>query len=235
MTSKAPDFKDTNINMAGGLLPLFPTTCFRRQLTGEPIDKMNEELRRLILEMEKKEQGSKENSIKGGFHSHNKFFEEDNWAVKQLGQLIHKNLAEYVKEFWKNESTVPFEKLEPFEIRMWGWATLIREGGFSAPHIHPNANISGVYYPYIGEIEESDIPNAGCLALCDPRIRAHVSVITGGSETIKIAPLVGSLVAFPSYLEHYVVPFKGKSERISISFNTLFPDKARMVGSAVKD
>lgn len=210
----------------GGSMNLFPTVCFRREHTGSDIDAMNEELRELVLKQEKSGKSSKINSIKGGYHSDIKFFEQDHQAVKQLSGLIEYNFKQYIKDLWRSDSSEPFDKVWPFKIALWGWSVLLREGGFSAPHLHPNANISGVYY-VTGNIEKSDIPNAGHLALCDPRTRAHVWPIRNNYETIKIPPKPGSMVMFPSWMEHYVVPFRGNDERISIAFNIALDQKAR--------
>ena len=39
------------------------------------------------------------------------------------------------------------------------------------------------------------------------------------SEAIKFKPEVGKFLVFPSYLKHFVYPFKCKGERRSMSFN----------------
>ncbi len=213
----------------GGALNLFPTICLRKEHVGPEIDKMNDKLRSLILEQEKAGKGTKVNSIKGGYHSDTKFFEIKNLAVKQLANLIHHNFKIYIKDLWKHDSSEALDKVWPFNIHLWGWSVLIREGGFSAPHIHPNSNVSGVYYVHTGDIAKakSDIQNAGFLALCDPRSRAHVWPIRGHYETVNVPPIEGSMIMFPSHLEHYVIPFRGKTERISIAFNIAFEEKAR--------
>ena len=39
------------------------------------------------------------------------------------------------------------------------------------------------------------------------------------SDTLKVKPEVGKLLVFPSWLKHFVYPFKSKGERRSMSFN----------------
>jgi hypothetical protein len=40
------------------------------------------------------------------------------------------------------------------------------------------------------------------------------------AEAIKFKPEVGKFLVFPSYLRHFVYPFKCEGERRSMSFNT---------------
>ena len=57
-------------------------------------------------------------------------------------------------------------------------------------------------------------------------VRFAVSIISSdleGAQTFGWAnrnPKPGQVLLFPSWLHHYVNPFRGKGERISIAFNT---------------
>jgi uncharacterized protein (TIGR02466 family) len=103
---------------------------------------------------------------------------------------------------------------------------VMREGDWSVPHLHPRANISAVYYVTEPKYNENKAQDAGKLVLMDPRIRAGVFPIMNQVSSIMVPPEVGTIVMFPSYLKHYVMPFKGKGERISVAANLSFSQSA---------
>lgn len=90
-------------------------------------------------------------------------------------------------------------------------------------HQHPNAFLSGVYYPYIPECKDP-----GNLVFVDPRQAKNMvyadfkksSCIS--NRNIWVTPETGLLILFPSWLEHGTEPFINefdKQKRVSISFN----------------
>ena len=42
------------------------------------------------------------------------------------------------------------------------------------------------------------------------------------SDNLKFKPEVGKMLVFPSWLKHFVYPFKSEGERRSMSFNAYF-------------
>jgi len=98
------------------------------------------------------------------------------------------------------------------------WVNYTKKGQFHHKHRHPNSFISGVYY-----IETTD----------DDRIYFHndrtpmIEILPNlwnswNSKTWWIEAKKGSLVLFPSSLEHNVEVVNTDETRISLSFNT-FP------------
>jgi len=98
------------------------------------------------------------------------------------------------------------------------WVNYTKKGQFHHKHRHPNSFISGVYY-----IETTD----------DDRIYFHndrtpmIEIVPNSwnnwnSKTWWIEAKKGSLVLFPSLLEHNVEVVNTDETRISLSFNT-FP------------
>ena len=129
---------------------------------------------------------------------------------------------QYLAHYWRQESTIPIESLDELSMRMSGWSVILRQGDISKPHTHPGAQISGVYYVSTQE-NQSD---GGELVLADPRIRATVAPLVGQKSNAIFQPKTGITVLFPSFLEHYVLPFKGTGERISIAYNVIFSPNA---------
>lgn len=206
----------------GGAIYLFPTVCFLKN--HRDVTELNKELEAFILQQEKEEAGLKKSSIKGGYHSSRRFFEIDNPAIQKLKKLIVNDSLEYMRDFWKSESNVPLEEVGAIKMKMNGWSVILREGDISTPHLHPRANLSGVYY--VTGIPQPDNATEGNLVLSDPRIRAGVAPIRNQASNVMIQPHAGNVVMFPSYMEHYVLPFKGEGTRISIAFNLTFAPNA---------
>ena len=224
-TAPANDTSKVIVNQGkGGSVFLFPTVCFIKP--HKDTEAMNKALEAFALKQEKEEAGLRKSSIKGGYHSSRQFFESDNEAVQQLKQLIHKDSLEYMRDFWKSESNIPLESVGSIRMKMNGWSVILREGDVSVPHIHPRANISGVYYATSVKDDPNIMSGAGNLVLADPRVRAGVAPIRNQASNVMIPPRAGTMVMFPSYMEHYVLPFKGKGHRISIAFNLTFAPNA---------
>ena len=85
--------------------------------------------------------------------------------------------------------------------------------------MHPNANISGVYYIAAPPVTLADDSEDGKISFFDPRPRANMNALANQFTRRFVAPVPGDLVVFPSWLEHSVAPFEGAGERICIAFN----------------
>jgi hypothetical protein len=100
------------------------------------------------------------------------------------------------------------------------WASVYQDGEFHAPHYHPMTALAAVYF--VQSPSGLRFPD-GCLAFVDPRpqVAYHSSEIVLGEEgaDVLIEPQPGILAVFPGWLQHYVYPFRGNGQRITISFN----------------
>lgn len=100
------------------------------------------------------------------------------------------------------------------DIKPYGgaWANVLRNGGYNRVHNHPGAVWSAVYYVATGEPFPEPHGN-GNIEFMDPR----PGNIHGGKQIFT--PEEGQLLIFPAWRYHYVNPFYGKGERISIAWN----------------
>ena len=89
---------------------------------------------------------------------------------------------------------------------------MLRDGGYNKPHNHPGAVWSAVYYVSSGD-PYPDPPDNGNFEFMDPR----GGNLHGGKEIVRPEP--GLLMVFPAWLFHYVNPYHGEGERISIAWN----------------
>lgn len=101
------------------------------------------------------------------------------------------------------------------------WATVLATGAAHKAHSHPNNYLSGVYYVRVQ-------PGGDAINFHDPRrqtyvIRPPVVELTGANTDQVVVRLTnGTLLMFPSYLEHSVDANTSAFERISVSFNIMF-------------
>ena len=106
------------------------------------------------------------------------------------------------------------------------WATVLAKGALHKAHSHPNNFLSGVYYVRVQ-------PGADTINFHDPRrqtyvIRPPVVELTAeNTDQVVVRVTNGTLLMFPSYLEHSVDGNMSEEERISISFNIMFSSFAQ--------
>ena len=113
------------------------------------------------------------------------------------------------------------------ELEITGcWATVLARGASHKLHSHPNNFLSGVYYVRTGE-------GADTINFHDPRrqagvIRPPVVELTAqNTDQVVVRVSDGTLLLFPSWLEHSVDANRSDDERISISFNLMFSSFAQ--------
>ena len=101
------------------------------------------------------------------------------------------------------------------------WATVLARGAAHKMHQHPNNFLSGVYYI------RTD-PGANTINFHDPRnqtgiIRPPVLELTAeNTDQVVVGVQDGTLLIFPSYLQHSVDANRSDQERVSVSFNIMF-------------
>ena len=88
-------------------------------------------------------------------------------------------------------------------------------------HSHPNNFLSGVYYVQTQ-------PGADTINFHDPRIQTGIirppimELTAGNTDQVVVKVKNGTLLVFPSYLQHSVDPSTSDGQRISVSFNIMF-------------
>jgi len=101
------------------------------------------------------------------------------------------------------------------------WANINPPGAVHGIHSHPNNFLSGVYYVRTA-------PGADTISFHDPRhqaavIRPPVTELTAeNTDQVVVGVANGTLLIFPSYLEHSVDANASGEERISVSINVMF-------------
>jgi uncharacterized protein (TIGR02466 family) len=102
----------------------------------------------------------------------------------------------------------------------YGWANVNQNGHYNTLHVHTACDWSVVYYVSPGS-PTPDTATNGRLEFRDPRPLATYSRIPGftSGQPMRLKPQAGLMVAFPAWIEHWVHPFFGEGNRISIAAN----------------
>lgn len=133
-----------------------------------------------------------------------------NSAVTQMTTLCSdKDLAETLKDSWKIEA----------------WANVNERHHYNGVHNHEGAVWSGVYY--VRAKAGAAGSQAGAISFRNPSL-APLAISNAGAPqavcgffppSISVLPTNGLLLAFPSWVEHYVHPHEDDQPRISIAWD----------------
>ena len=174
---------------------------------------LNPGLARLILAREQQSSGVRKSNT-GGWHSEETLM---SWPEPEIAALRN-----WFDSAVQRVCAIPFRQggKPTIAYKATAWANVNRHGNYNNIHIHAGSHWAIVYYVTTGE-EEAGPPLNGMLELRDPRpAAAHVRLpgfLFGRAITVQ--PKAGLLVVFPAWLEHWVHPFYGRGERISIAVN----------------
>lgn len=191
---------------------IFPTLVLERRLaeTGG----LDERLTRQILERERQTSSLARSNV-GGWHSPADFLRWGGSEPDELFQLV----VAAVKDYLAAERRVEARALE-LRLSAEAWANVGRSGSYTKPHVHPNANLSAVYYVDAGD-EPADGSQSGIIEFLDPRGRPNMFSTEGTLkfDAYRVLPERGLLLLFPAWLYHYVHPYQGQTPRICVAFN----------------
>ncbi|WP_417211494.1 2OG-Fe(II) oxygenase family protein [Antarctobacter sp.] len=130
----------------------------------------------------------------------------------ELVKVLDKHVAAFAKdlEFDLGDKALVLEDI---------WINILPEGGTHSSHIHPHSVISGTTYVAMPE-------GASALKLEDPRLAMMMAAPTrqkGCREELRpfvyIAPEVGDVLLWESWLRHEVPMNMAEENRVSVSFN----------------
>jgi uncharacterized protein (TIGR02466 family) len=204
---------------------LWPTPILQRKFDNS--DSANKELVKLFLE-HRQQDGDSEGSV---------YASDDN-----LLQRYNTNAP--LKELFNFISQGVFETAQSVNAPIWqqlgsqrlnlnivgAWFQIQNNYGFHDIHNHGNCSWSGVYYVQIDDVAKREAhavlgKQNGITRFYGPQLQllggAHMDL---GSSYLQrsnfdVTPEEGTLVVFPSWLNHKALPYDGEKDRIIISFN----------------
>lgn len=149
-------------------------------------------------------------------------------AVQRFKQALAVAVADYCRAL-PDLPNHPFAARRPASASLDVWCVVMHEGGHQVPHIHPEAWLSGAYYPMLPESMRGADEPAGFLAFGEPD-RPFPSALP--ARIVRVRPEEGLLVLFPSYFFHHTHPFQGAGTRVSVAFDVIVGDPHETANSA---
>jgi len=192
---------------ASEVIPMFPTMVWKVLVRAGLHDAMDE---RLLALLERLRRDLPTLEPGRGWQSERNLHEREELRdlVSCTGQLA--------------KSVLRFLRIGDATFEITGcWATVLAKGAAHKAHSHPNNFLSGVYYVRTQ-------PGADTINFHDPRAQASVirppvvELTAGNTDQVVVRVSSGTLLMFPSYLEHSVDANTSEGERISISVNIMF-------------
>jgi uncharacterized protein (TIGR02466 family) len=159
------------------------------------------------------------------FESHFDLFDWPETCVQRLAQFCMSELSQTVAQL----SGLDVVAMRRMQIATDAWFHITRRGGFFGVHNHPMASWSGVYCVSPGQ-HDASYPESGRLSFVNPNSLAGMYLdpanaqirMPFGFSNYAFDLKAGQLVLFPSWVQHYVLPFQGEGERITVAFNCSF-------------
>lgn len=210
-----------------------PRVCFASPVLEGMVEKsqeLNNALKSRFLTLEKSgyKNKTKINTTLGDIYdSPGDLFSQVKYPeVMAIRKLMNGVLTSWILE----TSTFTVEDLEKnYKFEFESWFHITRYGGAKSLHNHGQCSWSMVYYVDAGDEPTKEFSKSGFLQLYDPRnirqnpedfgyMRMKPLYDYGG---FSIKPKAGKFVIFPGYLDHEVVTYFGRSERIMIALNCM--------------
>lgn len=152
-----------------------------------------------------------------------------NWPqpeVQQLKSMMLKYLLSLIQEV----NQLSREQLAQLRFVYESWFHVARNGGYFQTHTHPNHSWSIVFCVNPGDAEPENAFEAGKMLMLDPRLNASMFLDPANKDMkreysfngFKLQYQKGSILIFPSYLQHSVEPYRGHEPRITVAANFRF-------------
>ena len=177
--------------------------------------KIPEDMRKRLLKDAKKDLKSYHKHLAGHLHTQLKYNDETTSWFYQESNFIW----QCYREGWSNFTGLPNESVELNAHDLW--VNFMKPGDFNPVHTH-GGDYSFVIFLDVPKklIEEQDAfegtsSKPGSLMFEFTQQAKPKWAMTG--QAIK--PRTGDMLIFPALLQHWVVPFKSKCTRISVSGN----------------
>lgn len=196
---------------------LFVTRLYRAQLSelGKPVDGTELEAACLsIAEDDVAGQDWCEDNAFPGYTSYASLTDLP-WRFpifKGLVKVLNKHVAAFAKDL---AFDLDGKKLKLEDI----WINILPEGGIHTSHIHPHGVISGTTYVAMPEA-------ASAIKFEDPRMAMMMAAPARKPDAraemrnfVYVAPNVGDVLLWESWLRHEVPMNMAEDDRISVSFN----------------
>lgn len=203
---------------------LFPTHVYQVRPGGAKAQRLREDLERSCLALANDDAAGRAWCREHGYKGYTSYgtLEDLAWrdpVVAELVDIIDVHVMAFAEalDFDLGDRPLALDNI---------WVNILEPGGMHAGHIHPGSVISGTYYVALPE-------GARGLKLEDPRLQMMMASPPKRAKAermnrsfVDIAPKPGTLLLWESWLRHEVPPSRARENRISISFNYNWPQRA---------
>jgi uncharacterized protein (TIGR02466 family) len=197
------------VTVSNELALLFATPLLRR--TVPEAARINPGLRAEVIRRSASDPGVRI-SNRGGWQSKTDLLD---WPLPEIAAL-RTAIVEAVKIMSTLSADLSNRAPGTTQFKAYAWANLNRTHDYNVAHLHPESHFSGVYY-----VDAGNAVSGGQIQFTDPRPMARAMPTPGFNfdRVLTVVPSSGLMILFPSWLEHWVSPYDGQNERISIAFN----------------
>jgi uncharacterized protein (TIGR02466 family) len=202
MASKA----DTLIE-SSDVLTLFPTFVWKMQLAKELHETLDSRILEMLVRMRRNDPPVAAAEAWQSVQTLHKL--EDFHELMECIDTATKSIMKFLRVGY-----------DAFEVTAC-WANIYAVRAAHRAHSHPNNYLSGVYYV-------STRTGADTINFHDPRIQTGIirppvtELTSGNTDEVVVRVHNGTLLLFPSFLQHSVDPNQSDADRVSISFNIMF-------------
>lgn len=155
-------------------------------------------------------------SVKGGTQTDGHLLRRTEPSIRQLRDIVLRAVDDYAANLPEHDASHPLlrqRRDRPFRLA-GSWSVRLRDGGFHESHVHNHGWISSALYLALPRGQSGDDADNGMLELGAPPKALNLDQM----PLQEIAPAVGRLALFPSWLWHGTRPFK-TGERLTIAFD----------------
>jgi len=197
--------------LTGEMHALWPTPVLRYRVPADP--GYNDALRDVILRRQADPGGTMIGVVDGDKTRSDLL----RWPQHEVIDPLRSWIIDAAEAMNMNATAGINSRGEQVDMIAEAWAVVYNAWGYHNMHAHHDSAWSGVYYVSTGKIVEG----SGEIEFLDPRPAA-------GARTPRQSPLTafvpepGVMLMFPSWLQHWVTPYEGDSNRICVAFNIGF-------------
>jgi uncharacterized protein (TIGR02466 family) len=196
---------------------LFVTRLYHAPLSdlGKPVDQ--DELEDSCLSIAEDDTAGQDWSAKNGFPGYTSYASLTDlpWRFpifKDLKKVLDKHVKSFAKDL---QFDLDGKKLVLDDL----WINILPSGGIHTSHIHPHSVISGTTYVAVPK-------GASAIKFEDPRLAMMMAAPARVKDAradmrsfVYVAPKVGDVLLWESWLRHEVPMNMADDDRISVSFN----------------
>jgi uncharacterized protein (TIGR02466 family) len=194
---------------------LFPVPLLTARLPG--LAALNARLLGEIAKRRDVEPGI-ERSNRYGWHSERDLFSRHEPGHKALVEALDALVGASTRKLMPD---MPQDMVARHE----GWVNVSPTHAMNAPHGHPGAFWSGVYYVQVPPPDDPSDQMSGAIEFIDPRgaIGTNGRIETPFTrDKFTVRPTPGTCLLWPSFLKHWVYPNNSQQERVTIAFNSWY-------------